>query len=491
MMNKKVTIFLPFNGAGYTHILVAQLKQSELIDKIFLLSENGKNKIDGCTTLVIQNYRGTKTVKTIVSHTSSDYSLIILDDFPVELEEFTLERFLETAESSRAGVIYSDFYELINGDKTPHPLIDYLPGSLRDDFDFGPLLLLKTLAMRNAVQSLKKSYKYAGFYDLRLRISENNSLIRIPEKLYTISKEQSKKNSEEQFDYLDPQNRKVQIEMEDAVTEHLKRVGAYLKPDFKGEGFGKDKFNVEASVIIPVKNRKTTIGEAIESALNQKTNFSFNIIVIDNHSDDGTGEVIESFVKKDKRVIHLIPERKDLGIGGCWSEAVHNSLCGKFACQLDSDDLYKDENTLQEIIDVFIKDRAAMVVGSYLLTDFNLKEIPPGIIDHKEWTAENGHNNIFRVNGLGAPRAFYTPVLRKIEIPNVSYGEDYAIGLAISRDYKISRIYEPIYLCRRWQGNSDAKLDVTKLNANNFYKDSLRTAELKARQEKNAKRRPL
>lgn len=491
MMSKKVTVFLPFNSTEQTNRLVAQFKRTEFVDKIFLLSDNGKNKIDGCTTLVIQNYKGTETVQNIITHTSSDYSLIILNDLAVELEGFTLERFLETAESTGAGIVYSDFYEVINGDKVPHPLIDYLPGSLRDDFDFGSVLLIKTSVMKNASQSLKKKYKYAGFYDLRLRVSENNPVIRIPQNLYTTEKKENKKNSEEQFDYLDPLNREVQIEMEDAVTEHLKRIDGYLKPDFKETDFEKDKFNVDASVIIPVKNRKTTIGNAIESALNQKINFSLNIIVIDNHSDDGTSEVIESFVKKDKRVIHLIPERTDLGIGGCWSEAVHNSLCGKFACQLDSDDLYKDENTLQKIIDVFIKDKAAMVVGSYLLTDFNLKEIPPGIIDHKEWTVENGHNNIFRVNGLGAPRAFYTPVLRKVEIPNVSYGEDYAIGLAISRDYKISRIYEPIYLCRRWEGNSDAKLDITRLNANNFYKDSLRTAELRARQEKNTKQRPL
>ena len=490
-MSKKVTAFLPFNGAKYTHRLVAQLKQSELIDKIFLLSVSNKSRIEGCKTLVIQNYRGSETVQAMVLHTSSDFSLFVLNDFLIELGKFTLERFLKTAESTGAGFVYSDFYEIINENKVPRPLIDYLPGSLRDDFDFGSLFLLKTSVMKNAAQSIKKKYKYAGFYDLRLKGSENNSVTRIPENLYTIKKHENKKKSEEQFEYLEPQNREVQIEMEDAVTSHLKRIGAYLKPNFKEVDLDKDKFKVDASVIIPVKNRKTTIGGAIESAQQQKTNFIFNIIVIDNHSDDGTGEVIESFVREDKRIIHIIPERKDLEIGGCWQEAVNSFLCGKFACQLDSDDLYKDENTLQKIIDVFIKEKAAMVVGSYLLTDFNLKEIPPGIIDHKEWTTENGHNNIFRVNGLGAPRAFYTPVLRKIEIPNVSYGEDYAIGLAISRDYKISRIYEPIYLCRRWEGNSDVKLDITKINANNFYKDSLRTTELKARQSRNTKQRSL
>ncbi len=490
-MSKEVTAFLPFNGAHHTHALVDQLKQSVFIDKTFLLSTDGKNKINGCKTLIIQNYRESEAFKTIVSNTSSEFALILLNDVEVELGKFTMEKFLEIAESTNAGIVYSDFYELINGDKAHHPLINYLPGSLRDDFDFGSLLLLKASAMKNVVQSIKKKYKYAGFYDLRLRIYQNNSVVRIPEYLYTIKKQGNKKITEEQFEYLDPQNREVQIEMEDVVTEHLKRVGAYLNPDFEKVKFDEFKFEIETSVIIPVKNREITIGDAIESAMRQKTNFSFNIIVVDNHSDDGTKEVIESLVKEDKRIIHLTPERKDLGIGGCWSEAVHHFSCGKFACQLDSDDLYKDENTLQKIIDVFTKEKAAMVVGSYLLTDFNFREIPPGIIDHKEWTPENGHNNILRINGFGAPRAFYTPALRKIKIPNVSYGEDYAIGLAISRNYKIARIYEPIYFCRRWEGNSDAKLGITKINANNLYKDSLRTAELTARQKKNLKQKLL
>jgi len=488
-MSKKVTAFLPFHGAVYTHKLIDQLSDSDLVDKIFLLSSDEKNKIDDCKTLVIQNHSGTETIKNIISNVASDFVLILFDDAEIEFQRSAPGRFIETAESTGAGIVYSDFYESINGNNTHHPLIDYLPGSLRDDFNFGPLLLLKTSVMKKAVQSTNKKYKYAGFYDLRLKISENNSLIRISENLYTIKKQENERNSEDQFDYLNPQNREVQSEMEDAVTEHLKRIGAYLKPEFKKVNLSDTQFEVEASVIIPVKNRESTIGDAIESAIKQKTNFLFNIIIVDNHSDDGTGEVIESFVKGDKRVIHLIPERNDLEIGGCWNEAVQNSLCGEFACQLDSDDLYKDENTLQKIIEVFKKEETAMVVGSYLLTDFNLKEIPPGIIDHREWTAENGHNNILRINGLGAPRAFYTPVLRETLIPNVSYGEDYAIGLAISRDYKISRIYEPIYFCRRWEGNSDAKLDITKINANNLYKDSSRTAELIARQKKNTKRK--
>jgi len=490
-MNKRLTVFLPYNGEDHTHRLVGQFNQLDFVDKIFLLSDNDKNNIDDCETLVVQAFTGSETVREIVSNTSSEFVLILLNDIPVELNQFAVERFMEVAEPTGAGIVYSDFYELLNDGHISHPLINYLPGSMRDDFDFGSLILFKTSAMKNASRSSEKKFKYAGFYDLRLRISENSSIIRIPEYLYSIKKQESKKDVEKLFEYLDPKNREVQIEMEDAVTEHLKRIGAYLKPDFEDINFDENKFEIEASVIIPVKNRKATIGDAIESALRQKTNFSFNIIVVDNYSGDGTGEIVESFAKKDKKIIHLIPDRKDLGIGGCWNEAVHYSSCGKFACQLDSDDIYKDENTLQKIMDVFIKEKTAMVIGSYILTNYNLKEIPPGIIDHREWTSENGHNNIFRVNGFGAPRAFYTPVLRKINIPNVSYGEDYAIGLEISRNYKIGRIYEPIYYCRRWEGNSDAKLDITKINANNFYKDSLRTAELLARQNKNSIRKLL
>ena len=488
-MDKKITVFLPYNGAGHTHRLVEKLFNLDFVDKIFLLTADSKNKIDGCRTLVTRKYTGSETVRTIVANTSSGFALILLNDIPIELGQFAIERFREIAVSTDAGIVYSDFYEMINDDLVPHPVINYMQGSIRDDFDFGSLLLVKTTTMKEAVRIGEKEYKYAGFYDLRLKISEKDPIIRIPEDLYSIKKRENERTIEKQFEYLDPQNKEVQIEMEDAVTGHLKRIGAYLEPDFKEVNFDEDKFEVDASVIIPVKNREATISGAIESALKQKTNFSFNIIVIDNYSDDGTSDIIRSFVKKDKRVIHLIPDRKDLGIGGCWNEAVHHSTCGKFVCQLDSDDLYKGENTLQKIIDAFIKEKAAMVIGTYILIDFNLNEIPPGIIDHKEWTPENGHNNILRINGFGAPRAFYTPVLRKIKIPNVSYGEDYAVGLAISRYYKIGRIYEPIYYCRRWEGSSDAKLNITKINANNFYKDSVRTFETLARQKKNKKNR--
>lgn len=487
-MDNKITVFLPYKEAKYIRRTVEQFINSSFIDKVFILSTDSTSKIDDYQTLVVEKYGGSETVKAIISNTSSEFIFILLDDVEMELEQFTIERFLQVANSTKAGIVYSDFYEQKNDKLVPHPMIDYMPGSLRDDFDFGSLILLRTEAISDVFSKAKKDYNYAGFYDLRLKISENNSIIRIPEYLYKTKEKVTKGTTEKQFEYVDPQNREVQIEMEQAVTEHLMRIGAYLEPEFKEVDFNESEFGLEASIIIPVKNRVKTISDAVESALIQKTDFSFNIIIIDNHSVDGTTNVVKSYADKDKRVVHLISERKDLGIGGCWNMAVHHLYCGRFACQLDSDDLYKDENTLQKIIDTFRKEKAAMIIGTYILTDFNLKEVPPGIIDHKEWTAENGHNNILRINGFGAPRAFYTPVLRKTEIPNVSYGEDYAIGLAISREYRISRIYEPIYYCRRWEGNSDAHMDIMKLNANNFYKDKLRTFEVLARQRKNKER---
>jgi glycosyltransferase involved in cell wall biosynthesis len=307
-------------------------------------------------------------------------------------------------------------------------------------------------------------------------------LVRIPEFLFTKQETDLRRSGEKQFDYLATSVRERQLEMEKACTSHLRKVGALLRPPFKEVDFTEQNFPVEASVVIPVRNRIRTIRDAVESVLSQKTSFAFNLIVVDNHSTDGTTELLAEFAV-DKKLIHIIPERKDLGIGGCWNEAVFSPFCGKFAVQLDSDDLYSDENTLQTIVDKFYDDKCAMVIGSYRMTDFDLNEIPPGVIRHDEWTLENGPNNALRINGLGAPRAFYTPVLRQTGVPNVSYGEDYAVGLAISREYKIGRIYEPIYLCRRWDDNTDASLDIAKLNAHNHYKDWIRTVELKARKE--------
>jgi hypothetical protein len=368
-------------------------------------------------------------------------------------------------------------------------LIDYQIGSIRDDFDFGHCFLARIDFLKNNISSLfslKNNFLYSGLYDLRLTVSRSFPVNRISQPLYAVKTESKNSSSDKKiFEYVDPQNREVQLEMEKVATHYLKEIDAYIDPSFKEEVNLDEEFDIEASVIIPVKNRVNTIETAINSAINQKSNFSFNVIVVDNHSTDGTTEFIKNISQKKNKIVHIIPERKDLGIGGCWNEAILNKMCGTFAVQLDSDDIYSDENTLQKIVDKFYEEKCAMVIGSYKLTDFNLKEIPPGIIDHREWTDDNGHNNALRINGLGAPRAFYTPIIREIKFPNVSYGEDYAVGLAISRQYKIGRIYEPIYFCRRWEGNTDASLSLEKQNTNNFYKDSLRTQEIFARQELN------
>jgi len=489
-MKKKITVFIPIyraNGLPHTEKAAGEFINSELVEKVFLLaSDAALPSVKSCERLVIRNYHSSETIKMIVEKSETDFTLILLEDVSINPGQFALERFFSVAENTNAGICYSDFYEMTDGLRTNHPVIDYQTGSLRDDFDFGPLLFIKTEALKKTVKQEKSDYKFAGFYDLRLKISQSYPVIRIPEYLYTIIKTDSDSLSDKHFAYVDPKNRQVQIEMEKAVTQHLKQIGAYLKPDFRQINFD-ENFDVEASVIIPVKNRAKTIGDAVKSVLMQKTDFNFNLIIVDNYSDDGTSEIVKSYIEKDKRINHIVPNRKDLGIGGCWNEAVHNPKCGKFSVQLDSDDMYKDEHTLQVIINKFREEKVPMIVGSYIITDFNLKEIPPGIIDHREWTPDNGRNNALRINGLGAPRAFYTPLIRKIKIPNVSYGEAYAVGLAISRDYQIGRIYEPLYFCRRWEDNTDARIDITKLNVNNLYKDRIRTFEVIARQRKNLK----
>jgi hypothetical protein len=413
----------------------------------------------------------------------TDYVLLYSKSFPLDPGKFALKRMIRVCTSAGAGMIYSDYFENREGRLSPNPVIDYQEGSLRDDFNFGSLVIYRAAAFRDACKRMKLQYRYAGLYDLRLKVSQKHRLVHIPELLYTEVEPDTRKSGEKQFDYVDPRNRTVQLEMENACTDHLKKIKAWLKPDFKKIRFGSGKFEYEASVIIPVKNRSRTIADAIESVLSQQAQFRFNLIVVDNFSTDGTTEIIRSFASKDKRVLHFIPERKDLGIGGCWNEAIMHKKCGKFAIQLDSDDLYIDRNVISRIVAAFYSQQCAMVIGSYKMVNFRLEDIPPGLIDHREWTPENGRNNALRINGLGAPRAFYTPVLREILVPNVSYGEDYAVGLAISRNYKIGRIYEPLYLCRRWEDNSDAALDVNKLNANNLYKDRIRTIELLARKK--------
>ena len=428
------------------------------------------------------NILSSATVVELAEKCEAEYAMLYLSESLINMGLFAEERFLQIADDSRASMVYADYYEESEDALQPHPLIEYQEGSLRDDFAFGPVLLVRVSAWREALLSLKTEYEFAGLYALRLTLSRIAPIVHIDEYLYSVKEIDTRASGEKIFDYVNPRNRQVQIEMEKACTEHLKIIGAYLSPVFKEIDWSKDSasFAVEASVIIPVRNRVRTIRDAIKSVLAQKTNFNFNLIVIDNHSTDGTTEAIGEFAS-DSRLVHIIPERKDLGIGGCWNTGVHHPACGKFAVQLDSDDVYSSENTLQKVVDTFYEQQCAMVVGTYRMTNFAMEEIPPGVIDHKEWTLENGRNNALRINGLGAPRAFYTPLLRTINLPNTSYGEDYALGLRISREYRIGRIYDVIYLCRRWEDNSDASLSVEKMNRYNFYKDKLRTIELRAR----------
>ncbi|HMN48930.1 MAG TPA: glycosyltransferase [Ignavibacteriaceae bacterium] len=486
-MHNSVTIFIPQTNLKENEKTIKRFQGLPLVKEIIILSPDEKYKSFENTRVIFSKIsKSSETVKLIAQYSSAEYTVLIIDGKSINPGQFCLERFKQVADNTNAALVYSDFYEEDKNKLVQHPVIDYQEGSLRDDFDFGQLLFIRTEYIKQVVNKDESEFKFAGLYNLRLKLSQLAPIVRIPEFLYTVEAAEEVGTEEKHFSYVDPKNREVQIEMEKAVTQHLIDVGAYVHPPFKEIDFSSEKdFEYDASVIIPVRNRVKTIGDAIESVLNQKTNFKFNLIVVDNHSTDGTTEILKSFSQKDNRIIHYIPERNDLGIGGCWNEAVHHRLCGKFSVQLDSDDIYKDENTLQTIVDVFHKDKCAMVIGSYQLTDFNLNELPPGLIDHKEWTNDNGPNNALRINGLGAPRAFFTPVLREIKLPNTSYGEDYSVGLAISRQYKIGRIYHAIYICRRWEGNSDSQLDIVRMNANNLYKDRIRTFELLARKKMN------
>ncbi len=483
---KKTDAFILFTQPAQALKTVKELQQSESVNKIYLLtSENSPETIDGCENIPIDTLQSTETIRKIAEKSSADYTLIYQKSTVLRFGYFSLERMLRIAEDTCAGMVYADYYAVSGGEKKNHPVIDYQEGSLRDDFNFGSLLVYDTQALKDAAKRMEKeSYRFAGLYDLRLKVSQYHPIVHINEYLYTEIEEDTRASGQKIFDYVDPKNRTVQVEMEQACTRHLKDVGAYLKPEFQKIEFDRGNFDYEASVIIPVRNRIKTIRDAITSVLGQKTRFPFNLIVVDNHSTDGTTKAIAEF-KNDERLIHIIPERDDLGIGGCWNMGIYHGKCGKFAVQLDSDDVYSGEDTLQKIVDAFYEQRCAMVVGTYRMTDFNMETIPPGIIDHREWTPDNGRNNALRINGLGAPRAFYTPVLREIKVPNTSYGEDYALGLNISRRYRIGRIYDVLYLCRRWEDNSDAALDIVKMNAHNTYKDRIRTWELQARKQLN------
>ena len=508
-MREKIDLFLPCEDLMVAQEALTELHDNKTVQHINLLVSSdfaAQHQVpDGCTFVVIDRLESSNTITSIAENTDADYVIICTKTTPIKWGLYALERFLRTADDTGAVMIYSDHYSMVKdeslsqdgtsavGKLEKHPVIDYQEGSLRDDFDFGSLWLIKSQCLRDyAAQTDRVDYLYAGLYDLRLYLSRVGEIFHLNEYLYTENELDTRKSGEKQFDYVNPRNREVQVEMERACTQHLEKVGALIDTSYyRLPDFNEQDFEYEASVIIPVFNREKTIADAVKSALSQKANFKFNVIVVNNHSTDKTGEILSRIAyemeeKNDKqagRLIQIVPERRDLGIGGCWNVAINSDHCGKFAVQLDSDDLYSSPKTLQKIVDAFYKQKAAMMIGSYRMCDFDLNTLPPGLIDHKEWTEDNGCNNALRINGLGAPRAFFTPLVRQIQFPNTSYGEDYALGLAFSRRYRIGRIYDELYLCRRWGGNSDAALSIDRVNANNLYKDRLRTMELKARRQ--------
>lgn len=441
-------------------------------------------------TLQSNGLPSTQELLEIAGKMTGDYVLLNLKPTIVEMGDNALPRLIRVAEETDAAMVYSDYLAVKEGETERHPVIDYQEGSLRDDFDFGQVVLMRTKWLKKWGEEVaadeNRHYQFAAWYDFRLFLSRCGLLFHLNETLYTIVEEDTRKSGEKQFDYVNPRNREVQIEMERACTEHLRQLNALIDTTSYGDiDFNERDFEVEASVVIPVFNRAKTVADAVKSALSQETKFAFNVIVVDNHSTDGTAEILAELARENEKLIVLNPNRRDLGIGGCWNLAINNEHCGRFAVQLDSDDLYSSPQTLQKIVEAFHEQRAAMIVGSYRMCNFQLETLPPGIIDHREWTDENGPNNALRINGLGAPRAFFTPLARQIQFPNTSYGEDYAMGLAFSRQWRIGRIYDELYLCRRWEGNSDAALPVEKVNANNLYKDRLRTMELMARRKMN------
>ena len=486
-MREKIDLFLPCEYIDDAQNALSVLHEYKTVQHIhFLVSADfaAHHQVpEGCTFVITDRLESSNTIVSIAENTDADYVMICTRHTTIGWGNNTLERFLRVADDTDAVMVYADHYKMVEGKMEKHPVIDYQSGSLRDDFDFGSLWCIKAQALADYIaQPDREEYQFAALYDLRLYLSRVGEIFHLNEFLYSEAELDTRKSGEKQFDYVNPRNREVQIEMEKACTQHLGKVGALIDTTFyRQPDFGEQEFEYEASVIIPVFNREKTVADAVKSALGQKANFKFNVIVVNNHSTDRTGEILDEL--KADNLIQIVPERTDLGIGGCWNEAINSSFCGKFAVQLDSDDLYSSPKTLQKIVDAFYKQKAAMIIGSYRMCDFDLNTLPPGLIDHKEWTEDNGCNNALRINGLGAPRAFFTPLVRQIQFPNTSYGEDYALGLAFSRRYRIGRIYDELYLCRRWGGNSDAALSVERVNANNLYKDRLRTMELKARQQ--------
>ena len=481
---KTINCFIPYEEVAQVEQTIQNLKKSPLVDTVYLIATTEQPSVEGCEVIVVKSLKSTDAIRKIAERASTEYTLIYTKHTTLQWVNYSIERMVAIANDTSAVMAYADHFNVADGNLTEAPVIGYQMGALRDDFDFGSVLLYRSSALKEAVNRMNVDYDFAGLYDLRLKVSQKGELVHINEYLYYEVENDNRKSGEKIFDYVDPKNRAVQIEMEQACTQHLKDIGGYLKPEFKSIEFSDDSFEFEASVIIPCKNRVKTIENAIVSALNQKTKVPYNVIVVDDNSEDGTVEIIKKYTDNPK-LIYIAQDKSYHAIGGNWNAAFHHPKCGKFAIQLDSDDMYYDENTVQKFIDAFYEQNCAMVVGTYMMTNFDMEMIPPGIIDHKEWTPDNGRNNALRINGLGAPRGFYTPLLREINFPTTKYGEDYAVGLRISREYQIGRIYDVIYYCRRWDDNSDASLDIVKMNGHNTYKDRIRTWELQARVKMN------
>ena len=484
-----ITAALSFDDGA--RAMVESLAAQAAVTEILLLARDERPELAAPTAkarIIAGDLTGGRGINRLLASAAGDYLLVILPGEQVEFGQRAFERYLQAAADTGAAFIYSDFRDDTGDGLSDHPLIDYQAGSIRDSFDFGSAILIATGAAREAVRrhgAIDEGLQWGGLYDLRLKLSVDAQPLRIPEPLYTRVPRDLRKTGDKQFDYVDPRRRDVQVEMEALATAHLQRTGAYLAPQFAPRPAHAANFPVRASVVIPVRNRERTVAEAVRSALAQQTDFAFNVIVVDNHSTDQTTAILAELAREDERLIHLVPARKDLGIGGCWNEAVYSAHCGEYAVQLDSDDLYASERTLAKIVAAFEEGQYAMVIGSYTIVNFDLQEVPPGLIDHREWTRDNGRNNALRINGLGAPRAFYVPLLREVGLPNVSYGEDYAAALRISREYEIGRIYESVYYARRWEGNSDAALPLQTANRYDYYKDHLRTVEIEARRRMN------
>jgi hypothetical protein len=485
---KPLTVVIPYSPKPFLEKALLSLTKSALVERIAIVSQEPVHlKREKCRVLVAGPASSHETLNQMMGGIRTKYLLLLSGARQISIEPKALERILEKAEPTKTGLVYTDFYDESERGKTLHPLNDYQLGSVRDDFDFGAITLFSLSAIRKALKKYGDipAVKFAGLYDLRLKISIDHPIYHLKEPLYSVIKTNEPSGSEKLFAYLDPKNRAAQKEMEAVFTDYLKKIGAYLPPNFWEIEQTQESFPVEASVIIPVRNRRETVAEAVKSALSQETDFPFNVIVVDNHSTDGTTAILFDLARHYSRLKHIIPVSTDLGIGGCWNEALYAQDCGRSVVQLDSDDLYSSPQTLQTMVGMLRQGQYGMVIGSYTLVNSNLKEIPPGLIDHREWTDENGHNNALRINGLGAPRAFNTDLMRKIGFLNVSYGEDYAAALRICREYRIGRIYESLYLCRRWSGNSDAALSIEERNGNDAFKDKIRTEEIAARQKMN------